>query len=252
MSKNDKFLELTRYELRAKSLGSNGLKKNKLKIGSIGVPPPLRAPYEVYEGLIGKMTGSNERALEIGAGMGEFTGMLLRSYSQVYATDISEASLLILKNIYSEYKGLRILVGDMEALPFDDEAFDLVSCAGSMSYGDNDLVLKEVYRVLRPGGYFIAVDVLDQNPIYRLNRFLHFIQGNRTWSVVNRTPSNRLLAKYSKIFEVKVTYFGSLVWTIPFLKIFFSEVKIQKFIDWFDRIINVKNSAFKFVICAKK
>ena len=97
MSKNDKFLELARYELRAKSLGSNGLKKNKLKIGSIGVPPPLRAPYEVYESLIGKMTGSNERALEIGAGMGEFTGMLLRSYSQVYATDISEASLLILK-----------------------------------------------------------------------------------------------------------------------------------------------------------
>jgi ubiquinone/menaquinone biosynthesis C-methylase UbiE len=251
VSKNDKSLELARYELRAKSLWLSGL-KNNLKVGSLGVPLPIRAPYEAYESLICKLPGSGKYALEIGAGMGEFTEVLLKNYSHVYATDISEASLSILKNIYSEYKGLRILVGDMEALPFDDEAFDLVSCAGSLSYGDNNLVLKEVYRVLRPGGYFMAVDVLDHNPIYKLNRLLHFIKDQRTWSVVNRAPTNKLLAKYSQMFEVQITYYGSLVWVIPFLKVFFSDATVKKFIDLFDRIINVENSAFKFVICAKK
>jgi ubiquinone/menaquinone biosynthesis C-methylase UbiE len=47
----------------------------------------------------------------------------------------------------------------------------LIVSAGSLSYGDNDKVLDEIYRVLKNKGAFIAIDSLNNNPIYRLNRF---------------------------------------------------------------------------------
>ena len=47
----------------------------------------------------------------------------------------------------------------------------------ALSYGDNDLVLKNVYQKLKPGGYFVCVDSLDNNIIYRINRYLHYLRG---------------------------------------------------------------------------
>jgi ubiquinone/menaquinone biosynthesis C-methylase UbiE len=44
----------------------------------------------------------------------------------------------------------------MEKLPFADQSFDLIVSAGSLSYGDNDKVLDEIYRVLKNKGAFIA------------------------------------------------------------------------------------------------
>jgi ubiquinone/menaquinone biosynthesis C-methylase UbiE len=38
--------------------------------------------------------------------------------------------------------------------------------AGSLSYGDNDKVLDEIYRVLKNKGAFIAIDSLNNNPKY--------------------------------------------------------------------------------------
>ena len=68
----------------------------------------------------------------------------------------------------------------MELLPFDNEIFDIVACAGGLSYGDNKLVLNEIYRVLKPKGMFICIDSLNENPIYKFNRYLHYLRGNRT------------------------------------------------------------------------
>lgn len=47
-------------------------------------------------------------------------------------------------------------VGDVELLPFRDESFDAAICAGVIEYlpGDEN-VLREVARVLKPGGRFI-------------------------------------------------------------------------------------------------
>jgi ubiquinone/menaquinone biosynthesis C-methylase UbiE len=36
--------------------------------------------------------------------------------------------------------------------------------AGSLSYGDNDIVMNEIYRVLKLQGVFIAIDSLNNNP----------------------------------------------------------------------------------------
>lgn len=49
--------------------------------------------------------------------------------------------------------------GDAQALPFDDESFDTVVCTfGLCSISNVDIALKEMTRVLRPGGTLILVD----------------------------------------------------------------------------------------------
>ena len=40
----------------------------------------------------------------------------------------------------------------MEKLPFKNESFDVICSAGSLSYGDNNKVMSEIYRILKLGG----------------------------------------------------------------------------------------------------
>jgi ubiquinone/menaquinone biosynthesis C-methylase UbiE len=53
----------------------------------------------------------------------------------------------------------------MEKLPFANQSFDIIVSAGSLSYGDNDIVMNEIYRVLKLQGVFIAIDSLNNNNI---------------------------------------------------------------------------------------
>ena len=55
-----------------------------------------------------------------------------------------------------------------ESLPYDGEAFDYVVCVDVLEHvQDLDQVLREVARVLRPGGLFFF-DTINRNPIARL------------------------------------------------------------------------------------
>ena len=60
---------------------------------------------------------------------------------------------------------------DAEALPFADQSFDVVTCRfGVMFFPDVGQALREVYRVLRPGGraVFMAQGPVDQNPYFAM------------------------------------------------------------------------------------
>lgn len=141
----------------------------------------------------------------------------------------------------------------MEYLPFSNNYFDCVTCSGSLSYGDNSIVKSEIFRVLKPGGIFVCVDSLNNNPIYRFNRWIHYIRDNRTKSTLVRMPTIRLIDQYRTLFgHVEVRFFGSVIWCIPLLVKLFGEDKASRFSDWFDRFIGVRASAFKFVMIATK
>ena len=42
----------------------------------------------------------------------------------------------------------------MEKLSFKNESFDIICCADSLSYGDNNKVMNEIYRVLKVGACY--------------------------------------------------------------------------------------------------
>jgi ubiquinone/menaquinone biosynthesis C-methylase UbiE len=81
-----------------------------------------------------------------------------------------------------------LLMGDAQALPFPDQRFDTVVCTLALcSIPDERQAIAEVWRVLRPGGIFVALEhVRSPNPIIRgLERLLE------PWSL--RTQADHLL-----------------------------------------------------------
>jgi ubiquinone/menaquinone biosynthesis C-methylase UbiE len=248
----DKQIEKERYEKRAKIKSDKVVERN---VGIDSVPLVLRAPYLCYISHLKSNITARDKVLEIGAGTGEFSTTLitLASDGAVTATDISEASLQLLHQRYSNVANLETKVADMEALPFEDESFDVVCSAGSLSYGDNLVVMNEIFRVLRGGGRFICVDSLNHNPIYKVNRWIHYKRGNRTLSTLKSMPTRILIKEYSSKFGgVSVSYFGSISWATQILSKFLSDDVVAKISDRFDLLIRVKRSAFKFVMVVTK
>jgi len=148
---------------------------------------------------------------------------------------------------------LNIRQADMEALPFADQSFDCIISAGSLSYGDNETVLAEIHRLLKPGGRFVCVDSLNHNPIYRANRWWHYVRNRRSRSTLRRMPTLALIDRYRQMFgEVEVHFFGSLAWAMPIVVRLVGAERARGVSDWFDRSFRVTRSAFKFVMVATK
>ena len=209
-------------------------------------------PNKFYFSLFKKLK-NKKKLLEIGAGTGENTLRIIKIKFNVCATDISPTSVEVMSQKYSKYKNFSSIVVDMEKLPFKNESFDIICSAGSLSYGDNNRVMNEIYRVLKFGGWVVLVDSLNDNPIYRFNRYINYIKGNRSWSTLKRIPNVNLIDKYIKKFGYgKVKFFGSITWAFPLLKIVLSEKLITRFSNWVDLTLNVRKSAFKFVLILNK
>lgn len=251
---NDKQVELNRYDTSAQ-LQLDAL-KSELPVGKFGssaMVQYLRTPYIYYEKCVRELVGSRDQVLELGSGSGLYTWALVQTGAQVTATDISPNSLRLLhQRIVNIGGSVKTQVADIEALPFADDSFDVVTCAGSLSYGEPAIVDSEIKRVLRPGGFFVCVDSLNHNPIYRLNRRLHYWRGERTKSTLERMPGlPRIETLGAGFTSVNVNYFGALSFAMPALARLCGPKWAQILSDRIDQLIDVKRSAFKFVLVAK-
>jgi ubiquinone/menaquinone biosynthesis C-methylase UbiE len=253
-STKDKKIEFTRYNERAKKLLLLKDNFNIDELGALSYSEIFKKPYIEYEKFHKEYIKGSSTVLEIGAGTGLFTKSLLDTGAKVVATDISPNSLEVIRKRFGDYhQKLIVQVADMEKLPFNKNYFDIVTCAGSLSYGDNDLVMNEIFKVLKPGGVFICVDSLNENPLYKFNRWLNYWRGRRSLGTLNNMPTISLIEKYKTNFElISINFFGALVWIYPSLKIFIGKSNATKIIDKFDELNKTSRSAFKFVMVVKK
>lgn len=251
---NDKELEKKRYDKKnSKYFFKSNIDLINFPVGIDSMPEIQKAPYIEYHKLIKNYSSKNKSVLEIASGSGTHSKTILESKAFLTATDISLQSLKILKMRFSDFENLEIQVSDMENLKFSDNSFDIVLSAGSLSYGNNIMVMNNIYRVLKPGGVFICVDSLDENFIYKANRFVHFLRGNRTLSTLKRMPNLKTLDMYrSKFSSFSIKYYGSIIWLSPLLSKLIGYKNTLRFINYFDKLIKVRNSAFKFVMTVKK
>jgi len=87
--------------------------------------------------------------LDIGCGVGAFLRLIADRGARAFGLDASEALLEVARTRLPD-TGLRL--GDMEALPYEDRTFDLVTGFNSFFFA-NDIVaaLREAGRVAKPG-----------------------------------------------------------------------------------------------------
>jgi ubiquinone/menaquinone biosynthesis C-methylase UbiE len=103
--------------------------------------------------------GIEGKVLDIGGSIG-LIRRYLKAGSDYYVIDPDDqafSKIEILKNLYPEIvKPFNFIVGVGEFLPFRDASFDTVIMRSVIEhFYDVDLVMKEVYRILRPGGKLI-------------------------------------------------------------------------------------------------
>jgi SAM-dependent methyltransferase len=99
------------------------------------------------------------RVLEVGCGTGFFTLnlMLAGVIGEAHVTDISPGMVdVAVRNARSLGLTVEGRVADAETLPYDDASFDLVVGHAVLHHiPDVGLALREVLRVLKPGGRFV-------------------------------------------------------------------------------------------------
>ena len=89
--------------------------------------------------------------LEVGCGEGRGIDWLLPSVSTYTAIDKIESAVIRLSGKYPNGK---FLSGHLPPLPYEDASFDTVVSFQVIEHIQDDvLFLKEIYRVLRPGGF---------------------------------------------------------------------------------------------------
>lgn len=117
--------------------------------------------FEGEQRLIGRAAGLSAGAtlLDLACGPGIYTRPFARAVAPglVVGLDLSPAMLLHARRRAREaaIENLALVRGDALHLPFASGRFDVVNCCGALHlFPDADLALREVHRVLKPGGRF--------------------------------------------------------------------------------------------------
>ena len=100
-----------------------------------------------------------ERILDVACGTGALTRVVAQSIGpngQVVGLDLSPESLVVARTSKldpSTAAPIEWREGDVSAIPFENETFDIVFCNfGLMFFSDRVAALKEIRRVLKPNG----------------------------------------------------------------------------------------------------
>jgi len=141
----------------------------------LGYPPEWleRIPAEVVDRFVGvgnpfdvARPEPGQRVLDLGCGCGMdvfVASILVGETGSAVGLDMTEEMIHRGRLAAKDWspRNVSFEIGNIEELPFDDRAFDLVLSNGVLNLvPDKDRAFREIARVLRPGGRFAAADLL--------------------------------------------------------------------------------------------
>ena len=135
----------------------------------------LRFSYELHE--YEKFSG--KKVLDIGCGNGYVLSHYAKEGAQVVGVDVTSTAIRLSAARFrlSALSG-DFMVANAEMLPFASGSFDCVCSMGVLHHTPApELAVKEILRVLRPGGRLILMFYHRNSALYRLNFFFQSLMG---------------------------------------------------------------------------
>lgn len=110
--------------------------------------------------------------LEVGCGNGLVTKYLAQKYTgEVTGIDIDPEQIALAIKETGDIQNISYLEADTTKLPFKNREFDIVLSFGVLHHIENWLdALKEIKRVLKPGGYFLYADIIYPEKITSMDK----------------------------------------------------------------------------------
>jgi SAM-dependent methyltransferase len=121
---------------------------------------PHRTCIQLYHQVASQVDLRGQKVLEVSCGHGGGASYLTRTLRPAHYTgvDLNRTGIAFCRQRH-QVEGLDFLEGDAQSLMFADHSFDAVlNVEASHCYPDFPGFLREVARVLRPGGHFLYAD----------------------------------------------------------------------------------------------
>jgi len=151
--------------------------------------------------------------LDMGTGTGRVVNLLVKQKPRkIYAVDTSSAMLEYLRKLFpkqTKNKTIQTINSKSDNIPLPNHSVDIVTSLHLFKHLSNSSsTIREVARLLKPGGYFIF-DILNQKSIIGINL--------KTCYALSKPKINELLEKQG--FSIKQTVFlhhlGETVYNLP-------------------------------------
>jgi len=153
-------------------------------LAAIYLTPDVAAQRAKVLALLAPKTG--ERALDIGCGPGLTTEALAQAvgpHGYVLGVDIAPPMLAMAKRRCAVLPQVEFGMADVTRLPYQDASFDIALASQVYEYvEDVDHALKELARVIRPGGRAVLVDTDWESAVWASHDDTRMRRVIETWN----------------------------------------------------------------------
>jgi len=110
---------------------------------------------------------SNSSVLEVGCGSGKTAQYLYEKYKcSIDTIDINDRMLINAKKRFNKKKiPINLFQASAEKLPFQENVYDFIISESVTSFTNVDKSLSEYARVLKEGGYLLAIEMTTEKPL---------------------------------------------------------------------------------------
>lgn len=157
-----------------------------------GESPGWQPASQIYRDRVAARLGPSVWVLDLGCGRGGVVEELWGQAAGWVGVDPDRASL-----VEHRLAHLPRAAAGAETLPFPDGTFDLVTCSWVLEHlPEPERALREVARVLTPGGSFVFLTPNAAHPLLTLNRWLRWTRGRAVGWLYGRAEADTFPAIY--------------------------------------------------------
>jgi ubiquinone/menaquinone biosynthesis C-methylase UbiE len=156
-----------------------------------------RYPIQLYHLLARKVEVQNKKVVEVGCGRGGGLAYINKTFSPGYALGVDlNSKATQFSNKHFKGHTLSYMQGDAQNLNLANADFDIVlNVESSHRYPKVEKFFDEVYRILKPGGYFLYTDFREKSQMETLRNQL----SGYNYRIIDEQVINNQVGKALKL-----------------------------------------------------